>query len=61
MLACWDCRNLDGFSKVDGRGTSVEYRYDAAATADSAQRLEATGAVVPADFEDRIIQMEHAL
>lgn len=36
---CWDCRNLDGFRKVDSRGTSVEYRYDAGATADSAQRL----------------------
>lgn len=36
---CWDCRNLDGFRKVDIRGTTVEYRYDADATADSARRM----------------------
>ena len=36
---CWDCRNLDGFRKVDFRGTSVEYRYDTAVTDDSARRM----------------------
>ena len=36
---CWDCRNLHGFRKVDWRGTTVEYRYDAEATADSARRM----------------------
>lgn len=36
---CWDCENLDGFSKVDVRGNRVAYRYDASATRDSARRL----------------------
>jgi dienelactone hydrolase len=36
---CWDCRNLDGFRKVDVRGAQVVYRYDAAITRDSEQRL----------------------
>lgn len=36
---CWDCRNLDGFSKIDARGNRVLYRYDAGVTADSAKRM----------------------
>jgi dienelactone hydrolase len=36
---CWDCENLNGFRKVDGRGISVVYRYSANATKDSAQRM----------------------
>jgi dienelactone hydrolase len=36
---CWDCENLDGFSKVDFRGTHVVYRYDSEATKDSARRM----------------------
>lgn len=36
---CWDCKNLHNFSKVDFRGTSVVYRYDAAVTRDSEQRM----------------------
>ena len=27
---CWDCVSLDGFTKTDGRGNRVLYRYDAA-------------------------------
>jgi dienelactone hydrolase len=36
---CWDCKNLDGMSKVDVRGNQVSYRYDAAATQDSQRRV----------------------
>ena len=36
---CWDCRNLDGFSKVDVRGNRVAYRYSMEYTADSRQRM----------------------
>lgn len=36
---CWDCRQLDGFSKTDVRGNSVVYRYGADDTADSLQRM----------------------
>src|SRR5262245_29489840 len=36
---CWDCRNLDGFSKIDSRGTQVIYRYDKTVTDDSARRM----------------------
>jgi len=36
---CWDCRQLDGFSKTDFRGTKVTYRYGAEDTADSLQRM----------------------
>jgi dienelactone hydrolase len=36
---CWDCRQLDGLNKVDLRGHSVTYRYDAAITADSEARM----------------------
>jgi dienelactone hydrolase len=36
---CWDCENLDGFSKVDWRGSRVVYHYDRDATQDSARRM----------------------
>lgn len=36
---CWDCRNLDNFSKVDVRGAHVVYHYDAAVTQDSESRV----------------------
>lgn len=36
---CWDCKNLDGFSKVDVRGNRVVYRYDGSVTRDSARRM----------------------
>ncbi|MGE5506820.1 MAG: dienelactone hydrolase family protein [Actinomycetota bacterium] len=36
---CWDCRQLDGFRKVDVRGHNVQYRYDAEITADSQARM----------------------
>jgi dienelactone hydrolase len=36
---CWDCRNLDGFSKVDFRGNQVVYRYDKDIAGDSARRM----------------------
>lgn len=36
---CWDCQSLNGFRKVDIRGTTVEYRYDAGVTQDSLDRM----------------------
>lgn len=36
---CWDCKNLDGFSKVDFRGNQVVYRYDKALTNDAGRRM----------------------
>ncbi|MBR0830830.1 dienelactone hydrolase family protein [Bradyrhizobium manausense] len=36
---CWDCQQLDGFSKTDFRGTSVTYRYDSTATSDARRRI----------------------
>ena len=36
---CWDCRNLDGFSKTDARGNRVTYRYSMEYTADSRQKM----------------------
>jgi dienelactone hydrolase len=36
---CWDCRNLDGFTKTDVRGNSVTYRYSMDYTTDSLQRM----------------------
>lgn len=36
---CWDCRQLDGFSKTSNRGAHVAYRYDASITEDSARRM----------------------
>jgi len=35
---CWDCENLNGYSKTDIRGNHVVYRYDAKITVDSAKR-----------------------
>jgi dienelactone hydrolase len=35
---CWDCKNLDGFSKTDVRGSRVTYRYSKEITDDSARR-----------------------
>jgi dienelactone hydrolase len=36
---CWDCRQLDQFSKVDVRGNQVTYRYNEEVTRDSARRM----------------------
>jgi len=36
---CWDCQQLDGFSKTDVRGNHVVYRYDRQVTQDSKRRL----------------------
>lgn len=36
---CWDCKNLNGYTKVDIRGTQVTYTYDAAITADTSERI----------------------
>jgi dienelactone hydrolase len=36
---CWDCRQLDAFSKVDVRGNRVTYRYNEEVTRDSARRM----------------------
>lgn len=36
---CWDCRQLDGFSKTDVRGNKVNYRYDQNVTRDSTRRM----------------------
>jgi dienelactone hydrolase len=36
---CWDCRQLDGHSKTDIRGSRVTYHYDKAVTEDSAERM----------------------
>lgn len=36
---CCDCKNLDGASKVDVRGSHVVYRYDKDITSDSARRM----------------------
>jgi dienelactone hydrolase len=36
---CWDCKNLDGFSKVDFRGSRVVYRYDRNITSDAGRRM----------------------
>lgn len=36
---CWDCKNLNNFSKVDMRGSQVVYRYDEAATRDAEKRM----------------------
>ncbi len=39
LTHCWDCENLNGFSKVDIRGNQVAYYYDRGATQDSARRM----------------------
>lgn len=36
---CWDCRQLDGFSKTDFRGNRVNYRYSDEVTRDSEARM----------------------
>lgn len=36
---CFDCKNLDNFSKTTGRGAYVVYHYDEPATQDSERRL----------------------
>jgi dienelactone hydrolase len=39
LTHCWDCENLNGFSKVDIRGNQVVYYYHRGATQDSARRM----------------------
>ncbi|OKO75311.1 prolyl oligopeptidase [Bradyrhizobium sp. AS23.2] len=36
---CWDCQQLDGFSKIDVRGHQVEYHFRQDLTDDSRRRL----------------------
>lgn len=36
---CFDCKNLDNYSKTTARGVSVVYHYDEPATQDSERRL----------------------
>jgi dienelactone hydrolase len=36
---CWDCKNLDGFTKTDVRGNRVQYRYSEAVTIDASQHM----------------------
>jgi dienelactone hydrolase len=36
---CWDCQQLDGFSKIDVRGDPVEYHFRQDVTDDSRRRL----------------------
>lgn len=36
---CFDCSNLDGFSKLSWQGVPVVYRYDRGATSDAQRRL----------------------
>lgn len=36
---CWDCEQLDGFSKTDIRGNRIQYHYDPSVTQDSLTRL----------------------
>lgn len=36
---CWDCKNLNNFSKVDVRGNAITYRYDEASTQDAERRM----------------------
>jgi dienelactone hydrolase len=36
---CWDCQQIDGFSKVDVRGNRVTYRFDRSVTQDSQRRV----------------------
>lgn len=36
---CFDCKNLDGFTKTDSRGNRVQYRYSEAVTADASKRM----------------------
>jgi dienelactone hydrolase len=36
---CWDCVELDGFSKTDFKGDRISYRYSAQLTEDSRRRM----------------------
>jgi len=36
---CWDCIDIDGFSKTDFKGDRISYRYDARLTEDSRRRM----------------------
>lgn len=36
---CWDCQEKDGFSKIAFNGQRVTYRFDAAVTQDSRERV----------------------
>lgn len=36
---CFDCKNLDGFTKTDSRGNRVLYRYSEAVTTDAGKRM----------------------
>jgi dienelactone hydrolase len=36
---CWDCKQLDGFSKTDFRGNRVTYHYSDDVTTDSRKRM----------------------
>jgi dienelactone hydrolase len=36
---CWDCENLNGFTKVDFRGNQVVYHYDKDTTQDATRRM----------------------
>lgn len=36
---CWDCKNLNGFTKIDSRGNHVQYRYSEAVTTDASNRM----------------------
>jgi dienelactone hydrolase len=45
---CWDCEQLDGFSKIDVRGQYVVYRFQQSVTDDSERRLfEFLGKTMP--------------
>lgn len=47
---CWDCQNLNNFSKTDVRGHQVVYHYSQQATEDSERRLF--------DFLDQALQIK---
>jgi len=36
---CWDCENLNNFSKTDARGHHVIYKYDESVTRDAERRM----------------------
>ena len=36
---CWDCKELNGFTKTAANGDKVTYLYDKGATQDSEQRV----------------------
>ncbi|MES2977489.1 MAG: dienelactone hydrolase family protein [Pseudomonadota bacterium] len=47
---CWDCKNLNNFTKTDVRGAQVVYRYGEAVSRDSEERLFA--------FLDKALQLK---